>query len=128
MNIYFTGTQQKKRWLEIGKWLSIIFCFLIAIIGNIWFSNTPVYLRILAILFLLTTATSIFRLTEKGKIAIDYIYQAHREIKKITWPSPNETLHTTLIVSAATAVMSLILWGLDNLLVRIISFITGLRF
>ncbi|MDL5497653.1 preprotein translocase subunit SecE, partial [Escherichia coli] len=27
-----------------------------------------------------------------------------------------------------TAVMSLILWGLDGILVRLVSFITGLRF
>ncbi|ECE6377310.1 preprotein translocase subunit SecE, partial [Salmonella enterica subsp. enterica] len=39
-----------------------------------------------------------------------------------------ETLHTTLIVAAVTAVMSLILWGLDGILVRLVSFITGLRF
>ena len=33
-----------------------------------------------------------------------------------------------LIVAAVTAVMSLILWGLDGILVRLVSFITGLRF
>ncbi len=42
------------------------------------------------------------------------------------WPTRQETLHTTLIVAAVTAVMSLILWGLDGILVRLVSFITGL--
>ncbi|VFP88303.1 preprotein translocase subunit SecE [Candidatus Erwinia haradaeae] len=128
MSTCITRAQKKRRWLEIGKWLSIIFFFLIAIIGNVWFSNVTVSLRIFAIILLLTIAVGIFRLTEKGKITIVYINQTYKEIRKIIWPSRQETFNTTLIVSAATAAMSLILWGLDNLLVRIISFITGLRF
>ncbi|MFW3298638.1 preprotein translocase subunit SecE, partial [Enterobacter quasiroggenkampii] len=37
-----------------------------------------------------------------------------------------ETLQTTLIVAAVTAIVSLVLWGLDGILVRLVSFITGL--
>ena len=54
--------------------------------------------------------------------------EARTEVRKVIWPTRQETLHTTLIVAAVTAVMSLILWGLDGILVRLVSFITGLRF
>ena len=37
-----------------------------------------------------------------------------------------ETTTTTMIVLAATVVMALILWGLDGIIVEIVSFITGL--
>ncbi|HMI77006.1 MAG TPA: preprotein translocase subunit SecE, partial [Buchnera sp. (in: enterobacteria)] len=56
-----------------------------------------------------------------------FIYQSKNEIKKIIWPNQKETFYTTFIVVIATICMSLILWGLDNILFRLVSFITHLR-
>jgi len=71
---------------------------------------------------------SIALLTSKGKATVAFAREARTEVRKVVWPTRQETLHTTLIVAAVTAVMSLILWGLDGILVRLVSFITGLRF
>ncbi len=71
---------------------------------------------------------SIYPLTTKGKATVAFAREARTEVRKVIWPTRQETLHTTLIVAAVTAVMSLILWGLDGILVRLVSFITGLRF
>ena len=64
----------------------------------------------------------------KGMATVAFAREARTEVRKVIWPTRQETLHTTLIVAAVTAVMSLILWGLDGILVRLVSFITGLRF
>ncbi|HXK00545.1 MAG TPA: preprotein translocase subunit SecE [Buchnera sp. (in: enterobacteria)] len=55
------------------------------------------------------------------------IIESKNEIKKIIWPSKTETLYTTLIVSIATMIISLLIWGLDNILFHLVSFITNLR-
>ncbi len=65
---------------------------------------------------------------DKGKATVAFAREARTEVRKVIWPTRRKTLHTTLIVAAVTAVMSLILWGLDGILVRPVSFITGLRF
>jgi len=65
--------------------------------------------------------------TIKGKELLYFIYQSKNEIKKIIWPNQKETFYTTFIVVIATICMSLILWGLDNILFRLVSFITHLR-
>ncbi len=62
----------------------------------------------------------------KVKATLAFAREARVEMKVI-WPTRQETLQTTLIVAAVTAVMSLILWGLDGILVRLVSFITSLR-
>jgi len=35
-------------------------------------------------------------------------------------------MQTTLVVLVATVIMGLILWGLDGILLRLVSFLTGL--
>ena len=77
-------------------------------------------------MILIAAAGGVALLTTK-KATVAFAREARTEVRKVIWPTRQETLHTTLIVAAVTAVMSLILWGLDGILVRLVSFITGLR-
>ena len=61
----------------------------------------------------------------EGKATLTFAREARVEMRKVIWPTRQETLHTTLIVAAVTAVMSLVLWGLDGILVRLVSYITS---
>ncbi|TIR54961.1 MAG: preprotein translocase subunit SecE, partial [Mesorhizobium sp.] len=47
------------------------------------------------------------------------------EIRKVVWPTRQETTQTTLIVVAVVLVMALLLWGLDSLLGWLVSLIVG---
>ena len=40
------------------------------------------------------------------------------EMKKVTWPSRNEVVGTTIVVIAATLVFAVYLWGCDELFGR----------
>ncbi|HEY0156137.1 MAG TPA: preprotein translocase subunit SecE [Thermoanaerobaculia bacterium] len=40
------------------------------------------------------------------------------EMKKVTWPSRNEVVGTTVVVIAATLVFAVYLWGCDELFGR----------
>lgn len=51
--------------------------------------------------------------------------EARVEIRKVVWPSRQETTQTTLIVVAVVLVMALLLWGLDSLLGWLVSMIVG---
>lgn len=101
---------------------------LVAIVGNYLYRDIMLPLRALAVVILIAAAGGVALLTTKGKATVAFAREARTEVRKVIWPTRRETLHTTLIVAAVTAVMSLILWGLDGILVRLVSFITGLRF
>ncbi|MFO6237257.1 preprotein translocase subunit SecE, partial [Pseudomonas aeruginosa] len=53
------------------------------------------------------------------------LHAARVEIRKVVWPSRQETTQTTLIVVAVVLVMALLLWGLDSLLGWLVSMIVG---
>ena len=109
-----TEAQGSGRGLEAMKWVVVAVLLIVAIVGNYLYRDMMLPLRALAVVILIAT--------------VAFAREARTEVRKVIWPTRQETLHTTLIVAAVTAVMSLILWGLDGILVRLVSFITGLRF
>ncbi len=122
-----TEAQGSGRGLEAMKWVVVVALLLVAIVGNYLYRDIMLPLRALAVVILIAAAGGVALLTTKGKATVAFA-EARTEVRKVIWPTRQETLHTTLIVAAVTAVMSLILWGLDGILVRLVSFITGLRF
>lgn len=123
-----TEAQVGGRGLEALKWLAVVFLLIVAISGNYYYRAYSLPLRALAVVVIIATAGVIALLTIKGKATVTFAREARAEVRKVIWPTRQETLHTTLIVAVVTAVMSLILWGLDGVLVRLVSFITNLRF
>lgn len=123
-----TETQGSERGLEVIKWLIVAILLVVAIVGNYFYRDYNSPLRALAVVLIIVIAGSVAVMTAKGKSVVTFAREARTDLRKVIWPTCQETLHTTLIVAAVTAVMSLILWGLDGILVYVVSFITRLRF
>lgn len=120
--------QGSGRLLEAVNWIVVIILLVVAIGGNYIYRDVALPLRTLVVVLLITAAGGVALLTTKGKATVVFARESRIEMRKVIWPTRQETLHTTLIVAAVTAVVSLILWGLDSILVRLVSFIIGLRF
>lgn len=114
--------------LDSIKWLVAILLLAVAIVGNYYYRDYNLLLRVVVVVVLIAIAGGVMLLTRKGKAALNFARESRTEMRKVIWPTRQETLHTTLIVAAVTAVMALLLWGLDSILVHAISFLTGLRF
>lgn len=123
-----TYAQGSGRGLQALKWLVVAVLLIVAIVGNFLYRDVSLPLRAMAVVLIIAIAGAVALLTTQGKATVAFAREARTEMRKVIWPTRQETLHTTLIVAAVTAVMSLILWGLDGILVRLVSFITGLRF
>lgn len=123
-----TEAQGNGRSLNILKWMVVLVLLAAAIVGNYLYRDVNLLLRALAVVVVIAIAGTVALLTTQGKATVTFAREARTEMRKVIWPTRQETLHTTLIVAVVTAVMSLILWGLDSVLVRLVSFITGLRF
>jgi len=111
----------------ILKWSFIFIILLTAIIYDCYFTKIIFSFRIAFICILIYSVLFIFLYTEKGKKIVHFINESKNEVKKIIWPSKTETLYTAFIVSIVTMIMSLLIWGLDNILFHLVSFITNLR-
>lgn len=118
--------KNKKNNFERMQWL-VIFILLTMAVSVSFLVHNIIWKTLIIICILIITAR-ILIMTYIGQCAILFIREAHTELRKVVWPTYSETLHITFIVITVTAVMSLILWGIDSILIYIISFITTLRF
>ncbi|UDG81201.1 Protein translocase subunit SecE [Candidatus Hartigia pinicola] len=122
-----TQVSRRERNIDVLKWIVIVIFLLISIVGNYYFRQYNPTLRTFSVVTLLTIASFIAACTKKGKKTLVFLHEARIEIRKVIWPTRQEALQTTFIVAVVTTVMSLILWGLDGILVRLVSFIINLR-
>ena len=110
---------------ESLKWGGVLLLVVLGVVGNQYYLSAPLLYRVLALLFLGTLAIVLALQTVKGKALYSLLVEAKLEIRKVVWPTRQETTQTTFIVVAVVLVMALVLWGLDTFLGWLVSLIAG---
>ncbi|KPW61363.1 preprotein translocase subunit SecE [Pseudomonas syringae group genomosp. 3] len=110
---------------DLLKWLLVVILVVVGVVGNQYYSPEPILYRVLALLVIAAAAAFVALQTGKGKAFFVLAKEARAEIRKVVWPTRQETTQTTLIVVAVVLVMALLLWGLDSLLGWLVSSIVG---
>ncbi|STO54789.1 preprotein translocase subunit SecE [Canicola haemoglobinophilus] len=121
--------EQKSKGLNGFLWLLVVAVVIVVAVGNVYLVekfSTPI--RVVGIVIALLVALGIAATTNQGTKARGFFSDARVELRRITWSTRPEVMQTTLIVFAVTALISLILWGLDSVIVSLITFLTDLRF
>ncbi|WP_016954287.1 preprotein translocase subunit SecE [Catenovulum sp. SX2] len=113
--------------LDPVKWILTFAILSAAVVGNyLYTEQVSVLWRAIAVVGAVVVAGLIAAQTGKGRDAIDFAKESRTEVRKVIWPTRDEAWRTTAIVLVATVIMALILWGLDGIMVRAVSFLTGL--
>ena len=121
-----TGNAEEKVYrLDSLKWVLVVALVVVGIVGNSHYSAESVLYRALALLLLAALAVFVSVNTAKGAAISDVIRGAFVELRKVVWPSRQETNQTTLIVVAVVIVTSIILWLLDTALGFFVSKLIG---
>ncbi|MDX1556635.1 MAG: preprotein translocase subunit SecE [Xanthomonadales bacterium] len=102
--------------LDSLKWLVVAVLVAAGVGGNIYFSDESLLYRVIALLVLALVAVYVASMTVRGGAFVDLLKGARTEIRKVVWPTRQESTQTTLIVVAVVIVAALLLWGLDSLL------------
>ena len=110
---------------DLLKWLAVAALVVVGVSGNQFYSAEPILYRVLALLVIAAAAGFVALQTAKGQSFFSLVKEARIEIRKVVWPTRQETTQTTLMVVAVVLVMALLLWGLDSLLGWIVSSIVG---
>lgn len=120
--------QNESNGLDPVKWL-VAFAFLAAaVVGNyLYGEQISVLWRAIAIVVAVGAALAVAAQTVKGREAMIFAKDSRTEVRKVVWPTRQEAMQTTMIVIIATLIMSLLLWGLDGILVRVVALLTGLE-
>ncbi len=111
--------------MDTLKWGLVVVILAAAVVGNQYFDTVSVLYRALAVVAAIGGALLIASQTEKGKAGWAFAQEARLEVRKVVWPTRQETVQTTLIVLAVTAIVAFAIWLLDMGLVWIVNLITG---
>ena len=119
------NSENSKSSLDWVKWTITILLLVAVIVGNyLYGEQVHIVARIAILLLLAALALLSAAFTEKGKTFVGFAKDSRLEVRKVVWPTRQETVQTTLIVLVVSTISGLILWGLDGIFVRVVSFIT----
>lgn len=120
-----TNTENSSSSMDGLKWAVTIILLVAIIVGNYMYGEeVHVVARVLILLVMGALALLSAALTEKGKTFVEFAKDSRLEVRKVVWPTRQETVQTTLIILAVSTIVGLILWGLDGVFVRVVAFIT----
>ncbi len=106
--------------------LALAVLMLAAGIGGFYYYEAySLLLRVLGLLAVAGVAVAIVMQTLIGRKVWSFASDARTEVRKVVWPSRQETIQTTLIVFAMVLVMGIILWLVDMALMAIVRSVTG---
>ena len=107
------------------KWIVVVALVAVAVVGNSYFSDQSLLYRVLGIVAIGAVAGLIALQTAKGAAFWVLVKGSRTEIRKVVWPTRQETVQTTMIVVVFVLLVALLLWGLDSLLGWLVSLAIG---
>lgn len=110
---------------DLFKWILVALIVAGGIIANSYYSDVSLAYRVPALVVAALVALGVAATTAKGGALLGLLRESIVEVRKVVWPTVQETHQTTLIVIIVVLVMAVILWALDSLLGWIASLILG---
>ena len=81
-----------------------------------YFSDVRLFYRVVGIISVVIFSALIAYQSDFGKLVYSYVTDSKVELKKVTWPTKQETTQTTLGVIFVVIVVGILLWLFDMLL------------
>ena len=100
--------------LDAVKWIVVLGILAGGIYANSYYSAIEPLYRALAGVLVAAAAAAVALQTEKGAAVWELAKEARVEVRKVVWPTPQETTQTTLIVVVAVLIVALLLWAIDS--------------
>ena len=119
------NTQVESSALDTVKLIVAATIIVAAILGFYYFDAYSQLLRVLGLLAVAGVAILIAYQTVMGKRVWEFVSDAKIEVRKVVWPSRQETVQTTLIVFVMVLIMGIVLWLFDMMLGAILRTLTG---
>jgi preprotein translocase subunit SecE len=110
---------------DLIRWITMGVILLLAIYANNYFSHEAVAIRLIGWIIGAIVLMSLFFYTTQGQRFLVFVEASRAELRKVVWPTREETVRTTLIVMAMVMVAGLFLWGIDTLLLWAVAFLTA---
>ncbi|MEK7989375.1 MAG: preprotein translocase subunit SecE [Thiotrichaceae bacterium] len=115
----------KSKTTDFLKWVVAIILIVVGMVGFYYFSDQSLLARVIGLLSLSGVAIFIASTTVKGQESLVFLHEARTEVRKVVWPTRQETIQTTAIVLVMVLLVAIFIWMLDSVLFMIVSSLTG---
>ena len=90
-----------------------------------YFKEVRLLYRVLGLVVIVLMVLGMMLTTDLGRTVWSFVLESKQEVRKVVWPTREETMRTTLLVFAMVFIVGLILWLLDMFLFWGVRFLTG---
>lgn len=90
-----------------------------------YFSEVSLLYRVLGLVVIMLASVGMMLTTGIGHNVWVFVTESKQEVRKVVWPTREETFRTTLLVFGMVFVVGLILWLLDMFLFWGVRLLTG---
>jgi preprotein translocase subunit SecE len=107
------------------KWVVAVVLTIGAVAANGYYSDAAFLYRLVGVVVAIGLAIGVAATTTKGRELQGLFKEARAEVRRITWPSRQETLSTSGVVVVAVLISALVLWAIDAALGALVSLVVG---
>jgi preprotein translocase subunit SecE len=111
--------------LDTVKLLVVAALLVAGVFGFYSFADQPLWVRLGGLLLVVGAAVFVALQTAVGRTVFQFAADSRAEVRKVVWPTRQETLQTLLIITIAVLLTALFLWLVDSVLFFIVRYLTG---
>jgi preprotein translocase subunit SecE len=120
-----TKVETEPTMVDTAKLAGAVAIALVGFVAYYYFGDASVALRSLGVLVAVGIAVFVALQSAQGQTLWRFIQAARTELRKVVWPTREETIQTTIAVLVFALIMGVFFWLLDLGLLYATSKITG---
>ena len=102
--------------LNWGKLVAAVLVLAAGVFAFYWFGEVSWAIRTVWLVLAAGVAVAIASFTSQGRQFRHFLAESHFELRKVVWPTRQETLQTTLVIIVVVIILSIMLWLVDMFL------------
>ena len=110
---------------DVVKQVVSVILLIVGVAAFYYFSEAQLLYRVLGLVAIVLVAAGLVLTTGLGHTIWGFVLESKLEVRKVIWPTRDETMRTTMLVFAMVFSVGLILWLLDMFLFWGVRLITG---
>jgi preprotein translocase subunit SecE len=106
-------------------WLIVAVLLLSGVIANYRFSQLTLTIRLIGWIVLACIVILIALQTVAGKQFWKFFKDSKNEMRRVVWPTRQQTFHQTLLVTGIVIVFAVLMWSFDSIIQWALHFVIG---
>jgi preprotein translocase subunit SecE len=120
-----TKVEEQATFVDTVKLALAVLILLAGLVSYYYFASSAVLLRAFGVIVAVAAGLGVVFTSFQGQQLWKFIQGARVELRKVVWPTREETIQTTLVVLVFALIGGVFFWLLDLVLLFVTSRITG---